>query len=58
MKILLDTKFRDYEDGVLHQAALSAGVDGIATRNTKDFQHSKLPVYTPNELITAMNTLK
>ena len=54
----ITTKFGDYEDGVLHQAALSARVDGIATRNTKDFQHSKLPVYTPNELITAMNTLK
>lgn len=58
MKILLDTKFRDYEDGVLHQAALSAGVDGISTRNTKDFQHSKLPVYTPEELLSALNALE
>lgn len=54
----IDTKFRDYEDGVLHQAALSAGVDGIATRNTKDFKHSQLPVYTPEEFITALNTLE
>lgn len=43
MKILLDTN-------VL--------LDGITTRNTKDFQHSQLPVYTPDELLSVMNTLE
>lgn len=54
----VDTKFRDFEDGVLHQSAVTAGLDGIVTRNTKDFQHSQLPVYTPEELLSALNTLE
>lgn len=54
----VDTKFRDYEDGVLHQSAVSAGLDGIITRNTKDFQHSQLPVYTPDELLSAINMME
>jgi predicted nucleic acid-binding protein len=54
----VDSKFQDYEDGVLHQSAIAAGLDGITTRNTKDFQHSKIPIYTPDELLSALNTLE
>ncbi|MBE9048029.1 PIN domain-containing protein [Pleurocapsales cyanobacterium LEGE 10410] len=52
----VDVSFRDYEDGVLHQSALAAGLDGIITRNIKDFQHSQLPIYTPDELLSALQT--
>ena len=54
----VDSKFQDFEDGVLHQSAVSAGLDGITTRNTKDFHHSQLPVYTPDELLSALNTIE
>ena len=46
----LDLDFTDYEDAVLHEAARTAGVDGIVTRNTRDFRNSDLRVYTPKEL--------
>ncbi len=46
----LTSKFADFEDAVLHQAALNAGVQGIVTRNIQDFKGAKIPVYSPEEL--------
>lgn len=45
--------FADFEDAVLSEAAREAGAEGLVTRNTKDFQHARLPVYTPDELLAA-----
>lgn len=53
----IDPKFTDYEDSVLHQAAIHSGIDGIATRNQKDFKHSTLPVYSPQELLNSLDAL-
>jgi predicted nucleic acid-binding protein len=50
LKEALDLSFSDYEDAVLHQSALHANLDGIVTRNTRDFSNSSLPIYTPEEL--------
>jgi len=47
--------FSDFEDGVLHEAALQFGVDGIVTRNLGDFALAKLPVYSPVELEMLLN---
>ena len=47
----LQSKFQDYEDSVLHESALREGLDGIVTRNTKDFHHSKLQIFDPEELL-------
>jgi predicted nucleic acid-binding protein len=42
--------FKDVEDAVLHYIAVKIkGIDGIVTRNTKDFKHSLIKVYTPEE---------
>ena len=49
------SKFKDFEDAVLHEAALHAGAKYIVTRNSSDFEKSKLPVYDPREFL---NTLK
>ena len=52
-KILIaavDSNFTDFEDAVLYQAGLYSGVDGIVTRNSKDFRLAEHPVYTPHEL--------
>jgi predicted nucleic acid-binding protein len=45
--------FHDYEDGVVYQAAVAIHADGIVTRNMTDFRMSKIPVYSPAELLTA-----
>lgn len=54
----LNSGFKDYEEAVQYQSALQAGLDGILTRNKKDYRKSDLPVYTPNELLKALETLK
>ena len=46
----LASGFADFEDAVLHQAALNVGVGGIVTRNAGDFKRAKIYVYSPEEL--------
>ena len=46
----LTSDFKDYEDAVLHEAGLRAGVDCIVTRNPKDFSKAKVKIYEPNDL--------
>jgi len=44
----LNSKFQDLEDGVQHFCALSIPkVEGIITRNKKDFKLSLIPVFEP-----------
>lgn len=50
----LDSGFADYEDAVVHQAALAAGAGAIVTRNGKDFANSALPVFSPPEFLAAL----
>ena len=52
----LDLGFSDYEDAVLHEAAVQVGAEAIVTRNAKDFARAKLRIYTPAELIAASGT--
>ena len=52
--LALDSGFKDYEDSVLHSAAIKAGAEAIVTRNIKDFALSELPVFTPEEFIIRM----
>ena len=46
--------FADYEDGVVHAAAVAAQGDAIVTRNGDDFGASALPVYTPAEMLAVL----
>ncbi len=51
---LNDIEFNDFEDGLQYYTALENNTDIILTRNTKDFNNSKLPVMTAkqfNEII-------
>ncbi len=50
----LKSKSLDFEDAVLNESAVNSGVDGIVTRNPKDFKSSTLPIYNPKELITVL----
>lgn len=54
LETALEIGFSDFEDAVLYQSACQSNLDGILTRNKKDFKKSELPVYTPQELIAAL----
>jgi len=46
------SKIKDYEDAVQFQCAASiTGINGIITRNKKDFKASTIPVFSPEELL-------
>lgn len=47
----LDLGFDDYEDAVLHEAAVAAGAVAIVTRNGRDLAKATLPVFEPAELL-------
>ncbi len=44
-------KINDYEDAVLHESARLSNIEGIITRNIKDFKYASINVYDPEELI-------
>jgi len=46
-----DHKISDYEDAVLHESAQMNNIEGIVTRNIKDFKYASLKIYDPEELI-------
>lgn len=46
----LYSEFSDYEDAIQHYSALQdASVEGIITRNIKDYKYSDIPVLLPTE---------
>ncbi len=49
--------FTDFEDAVLHEAAIHAGAEAIVTRNVKDFHKAKMTIYSPEEFITSLSQL-
>ena len=53
----LTAKFTDFEDAVLHEAARHAGIEYIITRNIKDFKKSTLPIFTPTEFLSILESL-
>ena len=54
----LASKFKDFEDAVLHAVACHAGAKYIVTRNIADFKNAKLPVFEPGEFINNLELLK
>lgn len=50
----LERGFSDFEDAVLHAAALHCGVQAIVTRDEKGFQKAQLPIYSPVALLNAL----
>lgn len=47
----LGLPFADYEDAVQHCCATVEGLEGIVTRNVKDYKNSTVPVFTPAEFL-------
>jgi predicted nucleic acid-binding protein len=50
----IDSGFGDFEDAVLHHAAILVGADCIVTRNVADFRESSLLVFTPAQFLDAL----
>ena len=49
-------QFKDFEDAMQYYTALRAKSDAIITRNGKDFTASKLPVLTPSEFFSKIDS--
>lgn len=47
----ISSEIPDFEDAVMIETALRSGMDCIVTRNTKDYDESPIPVYTPKEFV-------
>jgi len=43
--------FSDYEDAVQCASAMAENLDGIVTRNSKDYKTSPISVYSPTEFL-------
>ena len=50
----LQAGFTDFEDAVIHEAALHAGANGLISRNPGDFKGARIPVYSSEELLKAL----
>lgn len=44
----------DLEDAIQYDTAIAGSCDCIITRNAKDFPFSKIPIYSPQEFLTAI----
>lgn len=53
LEAALKSRMADFEDAVLSEAAKAVGVDGIVTRNIKDFKSAGISIYNPIELLNA-----
>ena len=51
MAALRNEDFRDFEDCLQDQCAISAGADYIVTRNAKDFANARTEAITPSDFI-------
>ncbi len=50
----LDSGFPDFEDAVLHAAAVHCGAQAIVTRDEKGFPKAQLAIYAPEALLNAL----
>ena len=50
----LDLDFTDFEDAVLHEAAIAGGMSAIVTRDRGGFANATIPVFDPRELLAAV----
>lgn len=51
----LTSDVSDYEDAVMIEAAVRAGIDCIVTRNLKDYARAPLPVYSPEQFLKLLH---
>jgi len=51
----LRSRFDDFEDAVIHEASIHAGVEALVTRDSNGFRRATIPVYLPDELLGVLN---
>lgn len=57
IKKSLKSDFKDFEDAIQYNCAKSLNkIDGIVTRDTKDYKTSTLPIFTPKEALTLIES--
>lgn len=47
----IDSDIPDFEDAIMIETASRSAIDCIVTRNEKDFKHSPVKIYSPDEFI-------
>ena len=50
LSMSINSSFTDFEYAVQYFSGECSKVDGLVTRNTKDYKQAILPIYTPDEL--------
>lgn len=50
LSMAIDSSFTDFEDAVQYFSGKCCNINGLVARNSKDYKHAKLPIYTPDEL--------
>ena len=48
--------FDDYEDAVQHCCATANNLEGIVTRNLKDYKNATLPVFSPTDFLAKLKS--
>ena len=48
--------FGDYEDAVQHCCASANNLEGIVTRNLKDYKNATLPVFSPTDFLKKLES--
>ena len=51
LELSVNSEFGDFEDAVQYYSGECCGVDGLVTRNAKDYKNTNLPIYTSEELL-------
>lgn len=50
LEAALQSKFPDFEDAVVHEAAVHVGAQGIVTRDLRGFKEATVSIYSPEEM--------
>jgi predicted nucleic acid-binding protein len=57
IKKSIKSDFKDFEDAIQYNCAKSLSkIDFIVTRDTKDFKSSSLPILTPKEAVSLVES--
>lgn len=52
----INSEFKDFEDAIQEFSAINSDIEIVMTRNTKDFENSKLQVFEPMQFLEWINT--
>jgi len=56
LTMAINSGFTGFEDAVQYFSGKCSNIDGLVSRNTKDYKKAVLPIYTPDELWSIIST--